>query len=85
MGCVSSYGFAGELWEGCFICVSYFSFTGLSSNRFMCAALTGRESTGDAGSLPCTLSCNAFAISLCASTAERAFEIVAVLSAASAL
>lgn len=84
MGCVSSYGIAGEFWKDA-LSVSYFSFTGLSNNRFMCTALTVRESTGDAGSLPCAVSCNASAISLCASTAERAFEIVAVLSAASAL
>lgn len=51
----------------------------------MCTALTGRESTGDVGSLPCLLSCNVFAISLCTSTAERAFETVGAVSAASAL
>lgn len=70
---------------GCLICVSYFSFPGLSGSVFMCTSLTGGESTGDVGSSPCPLSCYAFALSPCTSTAERAFETAVVLSAFSAL
>lgn len=51
----------------------------------MCAALTGGKSTGDVGSLPCPLNCKAFALSSCASTAERAFEIAVAISVFSAL
>lgn len=71
--------------EGCLICVSCCSFPGLSGSVFVCTALTGGESTGDVGSLPCPLSCKAFALSLCTSKAERPFETAVVVSAFSAL
>lgn len=51
----------------------------------MCTALTGGKKTGDVGSLPCPLSCNAFALSPFTSTAERAFETTVVVSAFPAL
>lgn len=60
-------------------------FTELSGNEFTRTALTGRDSTGDVGSLPCPLRCNAFAISLCTSTTERTYETVVAVLASSAL
>lgn len=47
----------------------------------MCTSLTGGESTDGVGSLPCPLSCYAFALSPYTSTAERAFETAVVVSA----
>lgn len=51
----------------------------------MCTALTGGESTGYVGSLPCPLNCTACALNPCTSTAERAFGIAVVVSAFSGL
>lgn len=45
----------------------------------MCTGLTGGESAGDVGSLPCPISCEAFALRPCTSKAERAFETAVVV------
>lgn len=60
-------------------------FHELASSEFTCTALTGRDNTGDVGSLPCPLRCNVFAISLCPSTADQTYETVVAVSATSAL